>query len=63
MGAIFENPMGPGGSQASAGQGVDPCNIGFGSGIRYHNQTEPESLEAGLFTVISQALSDRGSVW
>jgi len=33
----LETPMSPGGSQASAGEGLSPCNIGIGIG----NQLEP----------------------
>jgi len=29
----LETPMSPGGSQASAGEGLSPCNIGIGIGI------------------------------
>jgi len=28
----LETPMSPGGSQASAGEGLSPCNIGIGIG-------------------------------
>lgn len=31
MGANIETPMSPGGLQASAGEGVSPCNIGIGN--------------------------------
>jgi len=30
----LETPMSPGGSQASAGEGLSPCNIGIGIGSR-----------------------------
>jgi len=29
----LETPMSPGGSQASAGEGLSPCNIGIGIGL------------------------------
>jgi len=31
----LETPMSPGGSQASAGEGLSPCNIGIGIGNVY----------------------------
>jgi len=32
----LETPMSPGGSQASAGEGLSPCKIGIGIGIATH---------------------------
>jgi len=37
----LETPMSPGGSQASAGEGRSPCNIGIGIGYRWSWQLAP----------------------
>jgi len=46
----LETPMSPGGSQASAGEGLSPCNIGIGIGIWWRTGFKPEAAgrQAGM---------------
>jgi len=37
----LETPMSPGGSQASAGEGLSPCNIGIGIGSAHSGTAMP----------------------
>jgi len=45
----LETPMSPGGSQASAGEGLSPCNIGIGIGICSVSPLQPLRVEVEAY--------------